>query len=37
MERDIEKLKEKPHWSYSAMQTYLTCPMRYYFRYIEHA
>lgn len=37
MEREIEKLKEKPHWSYSAMQTYLTCPMRYYFRYIEHA
>ena len=37
MEREIETMKEKPHWSYSALQTYLTCPMRYYFRYIEHA
>ena len=37
MEREIETVREKPHWSYSAFQTYLTCPMRYYFRYIEHA
>ena len=37
MEREIETMKESPHWSYSALQTYLTCPMRYYFRYIEHA
>ena len=37
MERKIETIREKPHWSYSALQTYLTCPMRYYFRYIEHA
>ena len=37
MERKIETVREKPHWSYSAFQTYLTCPMRYYFRYIEHA
>ena len=37
MEREIETVREKPHWSYSAFNTYLTCPMRYYFRYIEHA
>ena len=37
MEREIETMKETPHWSYSAFNTYLTCPMRYYFRYIEHA
>lgn len=37
MEREIETVREKPHWSYSAFQTYLTCPMRYYFRYIERA
>ena len=37
MERGIETVREKPHWSYSAFQTYLTCPMRYYFRYIAHA
>jgi len=37
MERTIETVRETPHWSYSAFQTYLTCPMRYYFRYIEHA
>ena len=37
MEREIETIREKPHWSYSAFQTYLTCPMRYYLRYIAHA
>jgi putative RecB family exonuclease len=37
MERTIETVRETPHWSYSAFQTYLSCPMRYYFRYIEHA
>ena len=37
MEREIENLKKMPHWSYSAFNTYLTCPMRYYFRYVEHA
>ena len=26
-----------PHWSYSALNTYLQCPMKYAFRYIEHA
>ena len=37
MEREIETMRDTPHWSYSAFNTYLTCPMRYYFRYIEHA
>ena len=37
MEREIETLKEKPHWSYSAFNTYLTCPMKYYLRYIANA
>ena len=25
------------HWSYSALNTYLHCPMKYKFRYVEHA
>ena len=37
MERTIDTVRETPHWSYSAFNTYLTCPMRYYFRYIERA
>ncbi len=37
MEREIETMKEKPHWSYSAFSSYLACPMKFYFRYIEHA
>ena len=37
MEREIETVREKPHWSYSAFNTYLSCPMKYFFRYIEHA
>ena len=38
MERTIETVRETtPHWSYSAFQTYLSCPRRYCFRYIEHA
>ena len=37
MDRDIETLKEHPHWSYSAFSTYLTCPMKYYFRYVAQA
>ena len=26
-----------PHWSYSALNTFLQCPMKYALRYIEHA
>ena len=37
MERKIETMRDKPHWSYSAFQTYLSCPVRYFFRYIELA
>ena len=37
MEREIETIRENPHWSYSAFNTFLTCPMRYYFRYVERA
>ena len=33
----IDKLKEMPHWSYSAMQCYLICPLKYKFRYIDNA
>ena len=37
MEREIENLKEKPHVSYSAFSTFLSCSLKYYFRYIERA
>ena len=37
MERHIENLRDRPHWSYSALQCYLTCPMKYFFRYVENA
>ncbi len=33
----MDKLKEMPHWSYSAMQCYLSCPLKYKFRYIDNA
>ena len=33
----FDKLRESPHWSYSAMQCYLTCPLKYKFRYIDNA
>ena len=31
----IDKLREIPHWSYSAMQCFLICPLKYQFRYID--
>ena len=37
MKRTIETMKETPHWSYSAFNTFLACPMKFYFRYIAHA
>ena len=37
MERKIENLRDQPHWSYSALQCYLTCPMKYKFRYVDNA
>ena len=33
----ILELKKEPHWSYSALQCYLTCPMKYKFRYVDNA
>ena len=33
----VAKLREMPHWSYSALQCYLTCPLKYKFRYIDNA
>ena len=33
----IAKLRKMPHWSYSAMQCFLTWPLEYKFRYIDNA
>ena len=33
----IDKLKEMPHWSYSSLNCFLTCPLKYKFRYIDNA
>ena len=30
-------METAPHWSYSSLNTYLQCPMKYAFRYIERA
>lgn len=38
MERDIEQLRSQPHWSYSALNTYLNvCQRKFYYQYIENA
>ena len=34
---NLEKLRAMPHWSYSAFQCYLSCPLKYKFRYLDHA
>ena len=31
----LAQLKERPHYSYSAIATYLNCPLLYCFRYVE--
>ena len=32
----LEELKAEPHYSYSALNTYLNiCPLQYYYRYVE--
>ena len=31
----VETLRKRPHYSHSAMQTYLTCSLAFYFRYIK--
>ena len=34
----LEELRKDPHWSYSALNTYLNiCQMQYFYRYVEHA
>ena len=34
----LAQLKEQPHYSYSALNTYInTCQLLYYYRYIEKA
>ena len=33
----LDRLRQTPHWSYSAFQCYLTCPLKYKFRYIDNA
>ena len=35
--KTVAKLREMPHWSYSALQCYLSCPLKYKFRYIDNA
>lgn len=38
MERDIEQLRSQPHWSYTALNTYLNiCQLKFYYQYIENA
>ena len=34
----LDELRREPHWSYSALNTYLNiCQLQYFFRYVEHA
>ena len=33
----FDKLRESPHWSYSAFNCFLSCPLKYKFRYIDNA
>ena len=37
LEMSIHELRDQPHWSYSAFNTYLQCPMKYKFRYVDNA
>jgi len=32
--RELEKLREAPHWSYSAINKFLSCQLAYYFQYV---
>ena len=31
---ELEKLREKPHWSFSAISKFLNCQLAYYFQYV---
>ena len=34
----IDELRQEPHWSYSALNTYLNvCQLQYFYRYVEQA
>ena len=34
----IDELRQEPHWSYSALNTYLNiCQAQFMYRYVEHA
>ena len=34
----IDELRQEPHWSYSALNTYLNiCQLQWFYRYVEHA
>ena len=34
----IDELRQEPHWSYSAFNTYLNiCQLQYFYRYVEQA
>ena len=34
----IDELRQGPHWSYSALNTYLNvCQLQYFYRYVEQA
>ncbi len=32
---NIHELRQQPHWSYSAFQCYLTCPLKFRFQYVD--
>ncbi len=34
---NINELRKEPHYSYSAFQCFLTCPLKYQFQYVEKA
>lgn len=36
MSRELDELRSKPHWSFSALSKFLTCQLAYFFQYIEH-
>ncbi|MGE4300107.1 MAG: PD-(D/E)XK nuclease family protein [Victivallaceae bacterium] len=35
MERTVSELRKEPHWSYSAFNTYLMCPLKFRYQYID--
>ena len=38
MMETLDELRQEPHWSYSALNTYLNiCQAQFMYRYVEHA